>query len=546
MNNKTAFHQSIRFKLASSFGALFLVLLAVAGLSWGLIDRIHSKTQQIADQGVPQVSRMTEVQLLMIKISLETRHAMLSINEPAELQAALGRIAEYRSSLLATLHEVETNIQTDKGREIMRKIRRADDEFWRLGQETVSLIKQENIPGAFALLNGALVPARNLQLEHIAEQIDWQRQLMADGFAETDALIARAKAILLVVLAGSLLTIGGFVVLLVKSITSRLSTLQDVIVRVEQTGNLKLHVGATGEDEVALTAEAFDRMMSKISQVICETRDASNAIASAAKTMAQTVAQVESSSDVQSGAASTVAAAIEETSVSLSETSRHAQAADETAKRAKQDITSTLSAARETAKDIEGLVSMINHASDDIGRLAERSRQIDGIVKTIKDIADQTNLLALNAAIEAARAGEQGRGFAVVADEVRKLAENTAKSTSEISALVNDIQKEVDAAVSRMEIANKNAGETREQVLAATGAIDAANADTERVSDAVRSITNAVREQDVAVQQVAQQIEQIAQMTEANTASAKAAALTSRELEALSQSLRESVSQFKV
>lgn len=472
MNNKTAFHQSIRFKLASSFGALFLVLLAVAGLSWGLIDRIHSKTQQIADQGVPQVSRMTEVQLLMIKISLETRHAMLSINEPAELQAALGRIAEYRSSLLATLHEVETNIQTDKGREIMRKIRRADDEFWRLG--------------------------------------------------------------------------GGFVVLLVKSITSRLSTLQDVIVRVEQTGNLKLHVGATGEDEVALTAEAFDRMMSKISQVICETRDASNAIASAAKTMAQTVAQVESSSDVQSGAASTVAAAIEETSVSLSETSRHAQAADETAKRAKQDITSTLSAARETAKDIEGLVSMINHASDDIGRLAERSRQIDGIVKTIKDIADQTNLLALNAAIEAARAGEQGRGFAVVADEVRKLAENTAKSTSEISALVNDIQKEVDAAVSRMEIANKNAGETREQVLAATGAIDAANADTERVSDAVRSITNAVREQDVAVQQVAQQIEQIAQMTEANTASAKAAALTSRELEALSQSLRESVSQFKV
>lgn len=454
----------------------------------------------------------------MIKISLETRHAMLSINEPAELQAALGRIAEYRSSLLATLHDVETNIQTDKGREIMRKIRRADDEFWRLGQETVNLIKQENVPGAFALLNGALVPARNLQLEHIAEQIDWQRQLMADGFAETDALIARAKVILLVALAGSLLTIGGFVVLLVKSITSRLSTLQDVIVRVEQTGDLKLHVGATSEDEVALTAEAFDRMMSKISQVICETRDASNAIASAAKTMAQTVAQVESSSDVQSGAASTVAAAIEETSVSLSETSRHAQAADETAKRAKHDITSTLSAARETAKDIEGLVSMINHASDDIGRLAERSRQIDGIVKTIKDIADQTNLLALNAAIEAARAGEQGRGFAVVADEVRKLAENTAKSTSEISSLVNDIQKEVDAAVSRMEIANKNAGETREQVLAATGAIDAANADTERVSDAVRSITNAAREQDVAVQQVAQQIEQIAQMTEANTA----------------------------
>lgn len=359
-----------------------------------------------------------------------------------------------------------------------------------------------------------------------------------------DAEGAQSQMLVVVVLATVLLVIAGIAIM--RSIIVSLTQLQDTIVRVERSGDLTLRVAASTQDEIGRTASAFDQMMAKIATLVGDTRHSADAIAAAAQSMATAGSQVERSSTAQSEAASAVAAAVEQTSVSISEMASNARHADEKASRARSDINVTLSAVRETAENVNVLAGMIGDASADIGRLAESSRQIEGIVQTIKDIADQTNLLALNAAIEAARAGEAGRGFAVVADEVRKLAENTTKSTGEISGLISGVQTEVNSAVSRMQDANEKAGSTRDHVVASTQALDAASADTAEVTESVRNIADSVREQDIAVQEVAQRMEQIAQMTDENTAAAANAADTARHLDDLAGKLRDAVSKFKV
>ncbi len=196
----------------------------------------------------------------------------------------------------------------------------------------------------------------------------------------------------------------------------------------------------------------------------------------------------------------------------------------------------------ETMKDMQLQVSAIAERSVELG---QGSQEIGEMLALITEIAEQTNLLALNAAIEAARAGEQGRGFAVVADEVRKLAERTASSTSEISGMIEAIQGEVGRAVDNLKSNNEQVAQGKslaEEVAATLARInEGARVTMERIND----ISSAAAEQGTASNDIARNVEKIAQMTEETSAAISQASTTAQQLEALASKLHAEVAQFK-
>jgi signal transduction histidine kinase/CheY-like chemotaxis protein len=252
---------SIRFRLLLGFWLLGTLLLGVLAVSWWTLNHVQSNAQQIIDMYEPQVDRMTRVELLMVKISLEARHAILSADDPSELQAAVQRIAHDRQRLVQLVDETEANLSTAVGRDIMKKIREADAVFWRLSQQVALHAQNGQVRAAYALLTTDLVPARNRQLEHINEQKEWQRQLMNQALSDASTTIANVKVMLSLVVTGILVCISFLLVRLINSIIRPLSSLLNTIVEVEHSGDYRKRVAVMGEDEVGRTAAAFDRMM---------------------------------------------------------------------------------------------------------------------------------------------------------------------------------------------------------------------------------------------------------------------------------------------
>jgi len=304
-------------------------------------------------------------------------------------------------------------------------------------------------------------------------------------------------------------------------------------------------VPETGPAEVIRAGHAFNQLMHTFRQIVSDMKAYSERVTSAAHTLAGSSQEVRASSQAQSDAAVAVAATVQQASASISQTNSNAHDAASVVAASRQDMIEAMRVMAEAVSNMKQIASLIRNSADQVTALSASSQQIGGIVQVIQEIAEQTNLLALNAAIEAARAGEQGRGFAVVADEVRKLAERTAQATGEISSLIATMQQGVAGSVDAMEKANEQADASLKRVGETEAALNRIDAGSQEVSNNVLAISGALQEQDAAIRQVAASIEQIAAMTERNTHAAEANNATARELDQLASELRNNVSRFK-
>ena len=311
-------------------------------------------------------------------------------------------------------------------------------------------------------------------------------------------------------------------------------------------GDLTKRVPVHGTDEIATMGGYFNMFIEKLQKMIGKVAHVTDKVASASVELSATAEEISKGTDTLTSRASQTAAAVEEMNATVSQVAQNsgkaATLAQETVKTAK-DGGSVVS---DTISGMQQLSDAVSSSATIISELGKSSDQIGEIVRVIEDIADQTNLLALNAAIEAARAGEQGRGFAVVADEVRKLAERTTKATKEIGDMIRQIQHDTRGAVESMQ-----QGTTK-----VTSGVDLVNKTGEALArivemvsesaDMIRQIAVASEEQSVATQQIANDIENVAKVTKESASGANESAKASNDLSQLATELQGIVGSFKL
>ena len=338
-------------------------------------------------------------------------------------------------------------------------------------------------------------------------------------------------------------TIAFFIV---RGIMQPINATNTILKNITEQGDLTKRVAITSGDEIGEMGEYFNAFVSKLQGIIREIVESATQLSVAAEQMSKVAADTNEGLNRQNSETVQVATAMTEMAATVDEIARNSQngsdaasSSDREAKSGNQAVSITIKTINELAGDVENSAMILENLKGD-------SENISAVLDVIKNIADQTNLLALNAAIEAARAGEQGRGFAVVADEVRTLAQRTQNSTSEIENLISALQKGAESAVNAMEQNRTKAAETVEQAAQAGEFLESITQGVSTILDMNSQIAVSSEEQAAVAQEINRSIVSIQSISDETSVGATQTSESSKEVTILGTRLRNLVEQFRV
>ena len=314
----------------------------------------------------------------------------------------------------------------------------------------------------------------------------------------------------------------------------------------EGDGDLTQRLDESGNNEISRLAHAFNNFAEKVRGMVSQVYGSTTQLASAAEEMSLVMEETKRDTLQQQSETSQVVTAMNEMTATVQEVARHATEAASAASKADHASVEGKKVVLSTMNAIEALSSEVHSAANVISQLEKDSENIGTVLDVIKGIAEQTNLLALNAAIEAARAGEQGRGFAVVADEVRTLASRTQQSTQEIQTMIENLQVGAQSAVKVMDESRAKAEDSVSRAAKAGGSLEEITHSVSLINDMNTQIATAAEEQSAVAEEINRNIVNISEIVDRTAEGANQTSIASEELASLAAQLQQLVNQFKV
>ncbi|MDF2399677.1 HAMP domain-containing protein [Pseudomonas sp. 3MA1] len=529
---------------AAFFSLIVLVVFALGMVAVLQMGKLRDSEQDVETNWMASIREIGKMKTGILRLRLESIRITVTTDEQ-QRQTRIASLSGYRSTLQNTISQYVPLITGPAEHELYQAVANDVQAYFKLLDELEPLLRSGDNAAAITLINTRISPMANIMQEKMDKLSDFNDEGARQAGLTASSVYSSGLTLVLVLMGVTVVLTVVLATVLTRSITAPIGDALAVAERIAGS-DLSREIGVSGRDEAGRLLAALAKMQSNLRETIAHIADSSTQLASASEEMTAVTEDASRGLVRQNDEVSQAATAVTEMSAAVDEVARNAEAAAQSSRESMEFTRSGIENVAQTLKAIEGLAGNVASTGEQVKALSGRAQDISKVVEVIRAIAEQTNLLALNAAIEAARAGEQGRGFAVVADEVRALAHRTQQSTQEIEQMISAIQADSTQAVSAMNVSAEMASSSISVAQNADVSLKQIAQAITQINERNLLIATASEEQAQVAREADQNLTSIRELSIQSSAGASQTASACGEMANLAIELNRLVARFKV